>query len=278
MAHLPGSSFIDPTVDLESLITHYGFDLKGQTPKHLIDQWCKYYHPAWVRMAVVEALYQGRYKAISIDQILCFWRRRGGVISHFNQDFERFICNNLPRDLRSSWLQNLSPLNGATPQPETTRAPMFSPMDENQEPLESPAIAPEANTLDPMEPAAKTPEVEGDPVSWPQPEAMALEPEFSERSLPPDREEGATVLPPKLTPDHPGWQDSLFYRVPSPPEAGAIDGPPTLPPQTPSPMAPPEHTGTYPHWRSEHISVFDKTQPMAAPHPGEDPSLYVEGA
>lgn len=54
------------------------------------------YSPDWVRLAVVEALYQGRYKVISVQQILDIWRRRGKVVSHFNREFEAIVTVPLP--------------------------------------------------------------------------------------------------------------------------------------------------------------------------------------
>jgi hypothetical protein len=85
-----------------ALLSHYGFDLRGYTPDELAVQWLNVYHEHWVRLAVIEALYQGRYKSISIEQILNFWARRQHPIFHFNHDFERLICRKLPRHLTDS--------------------------------------------------------------------------------------------------------------------------------------------------------------------------------
>ena len=51
---------------------------------------------SWVRLATIEALYQGRYKAISVKQILIFWQRRGQPICHFNLEFEAIVTHQLP--------------------------------------------------------------------------------------------------------------------------------------------------------------------------------------
>ncbi len=85
----------------EELLNHYGFELMGYTAKELIAQWVKKYDALWVRLAVVEALYQGRYKAISVEQILNFWSRKGNPTFHFNHEFERLISHKLPRYLAS---------------------------------------------------------------------------------------------------------------------------------------------------------------------------------
>jgi hypothetical protein len=47
-------------------------------------------------MAILEALYQGRYKVISVEEILKIWHRRGHPTFHFTGEFERLVCKNLP--------------------------------------------------------------------------------------------------------------------------------------------------------------------------------------
>ncbi len=84
------------------LLSHYGFDLRGYSAIDLLAHWLENYRADWVRLAVIEALYRGRYKAVSIEQILNFWTRRSKASYQFNHDFERLICRNLPRDLNSN--------------------------------------------------------------------------------------------------------------------------------------------------------------------------------
>jgi hypothetical protein len=73
------------------LLTRYSFDLSGYTVDRLVEYWLQHYPSDWIRLAIVEALYQGRYKAVSVEQILNLWRRRGKPLHHFNRDFERII-------------------------------------------------------------------------------------------------------------------------------------------------------------------------------------------
>ena len=80
-----------------ALLIHYSFDLGGYSASELIDRWLNDYPANWVRLAVVEALYQGRYKAISVEQILVFWNRRGQPLYHFKHEFDRLICSNFPQ-------------------------------------------------------------------------------------------------------------------------------------------------------------------------------------
>jgi hypothetical protein len=87
------------THDTTNLLTHYSFDLSGYMVEQLIDRWLRTYPPVWLRAAVIEALYQGRYKAISVEQILSFWGRRGQPLQHFNHEFERIVCSKFPRNL-----------------------------------------------------------------------------------------------------------------------------------------------------------------------------------
>lgn len=76
-----------------ALLSNYSFDLGRYTPEQLVERWASLYPLNWVRLAVIESLYQGRYKAVSVEQILAFWQRRGRPLYHFGNDFERIICS-----------------------------------------------------------------------------------------------------------------------------------------------------------------------------------------
>jgi hypothetical protein len=84
------------------LLTRYSFDLSGYTVDRLAEYWLLRYPSDWIRLAVVEALYQGRYKVVSVEQILNLWKRRGRPLYHFNPDFERIIT---PRFVRGRPVQ-----------------------------------------------------------------------------------------------------------------------------------------------------------------------------
>ncbi|HHP7243892.1 MAG TPA: hypothetical protein ACFE0H_04315 [Elainellaceae cyanobacterium] len=90
MGELPKS--LPPREIATHLMSRYSFDLGGHTVEHIVDHWLKYYPSEWLQPAVVEALYQGRYKAISVEQILTLWYRRGRPLHHFNGEFERMVC------------------------------------------------------------------------------------------------------------------------------------------------------------------------------------------
>jgi hypothetical protein len=79
-----------------ALLDRYGFDTKGYMSTELVARWLEKYEPHWIRLAAIEALYQGRYKVISVEQILTLWERRGQPTPHFSSDFERLISRKLP--------------------------------------------------------------------------------------------------------------------------------------------------------------------------------------
>ncbi|MDJ0571275.1 MAG: hypothetical protein QNJ53_19800 [Pleurocapsa sp. MO_192.B19] len=95
-----------------SLIDSYAFDLEGEDAEQLLQYWVNLYNASWIRLATIEALYLGRYKAISIEHILSVWLRLGNPNTHFNYEFERLICRKLPKHLN-----NLSDLNSSANKP-----------------------------------------------------------------------------------------------------------------------------------------------------------------
>jgi hypothetical protein len=84
-----------------ALLINYSFDLSGYNANELVERWQTQYPLNWLHLAVIEALYQGRYKAVSVQQILVFWQRRDQAIYHFNMEFERMICSKFPQSLTS---------------------------------------------------------------------------------------------------------------------------------------------------------------------------------
>jgi hypothetical protein len=84
-----------------ALLIHYSFDLSGYSANELVERWQTQYPLNWLHLAVIEALYQGRYKAVSVQQILVFWQRREQATYHFNMEFERMICSKFPQSLTS---------------------------------------------------------------------------------------------------------------------------------------------------------------------------------
>jgi len=77
-----------------ALLQHYSFDLGGYTINDLTWAWHRF-KPEWVRQAVIESLYQGRYKAVSVNQILYLWERKGEANYRYNREFERLVCGDV---------------------------------------------------------------------------------------------------------------------------------------------------------------------------------------
>jgi hypothetical protein len=82
-----------------SLIDSYAFDLGRNCATKLLERWLDLYPASWIRLATIEALYLGRYKAVSVEQILSVWLRMGSPNAHFTYEFERLICRKLPKHL-----------------------------------------------------------------------------------------------------------------------------------------------------------------------------------
>jgi len=82
-----------------SLMDSYAFDLGRDNVEKLLEYWLNLYHANWIRLATIEALYLGRYKAISVEHILNVWLRIGTPNPHFTYEFERLICRKLPKHL-----------------------------------------------------------------------------------------------------------------------------------------------------------------------------------
>lgn len=102
----------EATAIVANLLTYYSFEPGELTPSELSDRWLSTYPVDWVRLALIEAVYQGRYKPFSVEQLLAFWQRRGQPLYHFNHEFERLVCSNFPQRLQ-----------GRPPQPKTVTRP-----------------------------------------------------------------------------------------------------------------------------------------------------------
>ncbi len=85
--------------DAEALLQHYSFDLGNRPLQVLLAEWQTLFSLDWIRLAVIEALYLGRYKAVSVEQILRQWVRRDQPAPHFSYEFEHLVCDRFPRTL-----------------------------------------------------------------------------------------------------------------------------------------------------------------------------------
>jgi hypothetical protein len=83
-------NFITIVVDL------YGLELDGHQVDTLVASWLQKYDRNWIIKAIVESLYRGRYKIVSVDNILRDWQRLGRPRYNFTPEYEREILQNLP--------------------------------------------------------------------------------------------------------------------------------------------------------------------------------------
>lgn len=89
----------DPEFSAAVLLTHYSFDLQGSGMEGLINHWMYTYPKKWVIAAILEALYQGRYKVSSVSRILDSWQSKGYPMAHFDHDFADIAYKKLMRSV-----------------------------------------------------------------------------------------------------------------------------------------------------------------------------------
>ena len=97
------------THQIIALMNSYSFDTNKQNAQQLVQKWQQNYDVEWIHLATIEALYLGRYKAISIEQILHSWLRLGQPNIHFGKDFERLVSRKLPKHFKDSNSISLEP-------------------------------------------------------------------------------------------------------------------------------------------------------------------------
>lgn len=129
-----------------ALLKRYQFEMRGHSEQEVMEKWLGNYPPRWVRMAIIEALYQGRYKAISVEGILKLWSRKGEIMHRFPHDFERLICNNLPYSIKPLVNSSGKPLDPSSPTPSEVAPP---PQAENLSPQYSPPLPLNSQTQNP---------------------------------------------------------------------------------------------------------------------------------
>jgi hypothetical protein len=86
-------------IHLSELICRYGFDLDDVASQDWIIRWMSNFPSQWIYLAILEALHQGRYKIISVEQLLNRWLRKGRPSYHFKEDFESLINRAIPEEL-----------------------------------------------------------------------------------------------------------------------------------------------------------------------------------
>jgi hypothetical protein len=104
------------------LLQEYSFELGWYSAESQVMEWLQSYRATWIRDAVIEALYQGRYKAVSVKQILALWGRRGQPVRHFNREFETIVGRQVGMQLPSVFLEPEAPLTAGVVRQDTQGA------------------------------------------------------------------------------------------------------------------------------------------------------------
>jgi hypothetical protein len=79
------------------IINIYGLALDEQQVEAILATWSQKYDSAWILKAIVESLYRGRYKLVSVDNILKDWQRIGKPRYNFTPEYEREILQKIPK-------------------------------------------------------------------------------------------------------------------------------------------------------------------------------------
>ncbi|GAB4211317.1 MAG: hypothetical protein OHK0012_03550 [Synechococcales cyanobacterium] len=74
-------------MDAVHFLITYRFDLEGRPAPEWVQRWQHLYPEAWIPLGMLEAFYQGRFKAISVEHILRSWQRLGSPRLRFDPEF-----------------------------------------------------------------------------------------------------------------------------------------------------------------------------------------------
>jgi len=85
------SSHLNSALALIRLLQDYSFEAGDVALEAVVARWLTDYEPLWIGYAITEALYQGRYKLVSVEHILQMWQRRGQPLHHFSREFETIV-------------------------------------------------------------------------------------------------------------------------------------------------------------------------------------------
>ncbi|WP_287127738.1 hypothetical protein [Candidatus Cyanaurora vandensis] len=97
------TTYTSGELNLLQTLGAYGFEGLDDTTSQLLCDWSEEFPETWPILAVVEAVHQGRYKVLSIQQILRCWQRRGQPRINFDRNFQRQI-------LEESWEPIVPPI------------------------------------------------------------------------------------------------------------------------------------------------------------------------
>lgn len=84
-----------PVETIADLLEYYSFDLEKQAISQVVEDLVENYPTKWVIAAIIESIHQGRYKIVSVNNILLKWQLNGRPQHHFDVEFADLICSNL---------------------------------------------------------------------------------------------------------------------------------------------------------------------------------------
>ncbi len=123
----PPVSLPSPVSIVLELLTYYNLETDqyptASKPK-VLNQWLQDYSDDWVKLALIESLYQGRYKMVSVEQLLALWGRRGQPTCHFNSEFEALVCHNVPYQMEQA--VSLPNLDSVQLLPQKSQLPLLA--------------------------------------------------------------------------------------------------------------------------------------------------------
>lgn len=93
-------------VDPSGILRSYGFEMDESRQDVVLADWEQQFGREWMLLALLEALHQGRYKLMSIGQILRCWERRGQPRLSFDREFQRMV-------LAEDWQPIVTPVSDA---------------------------------------------------------------------------------------------------------------------------------------------------------------------
>jgi hypothetical protein len=102
----PSTRSSSPASTTLELLSYYSLEgdryPKSMSKAQVLHKWLQSYSEPIVRLALIESLYQGRYKMISVEQLLALWSRRGQPTYHFNYEFESLVCHDVPHQMEQA--------------------------------------------------------------------------------------------------------------------------------------------------------------------------------
>jgi hypothetical protein len=120
----PVSPLARVVAEVVPLLVRYRYEPDEMQAAMVAQAWVEEYPAEWVRPAVVETLYQGRYKSVSVAQVLRLWQRQGRPHIHYPGDFERLVIRS-PAERGGASSSRVVPRSPLPLMPATVTEPQY---------------------------------------------------------------------------------------------------------------------------------------------------------